>query len=256
MNPNAIASGVDCKDETAGDDACATVNGMDTVGTLGGVFTTKWASPHDTPGNGESPDVQPFEFFEGGVNLTENNLSACFTTFFANTRSSAELGATIFDFAGGSFPLCGINANKLCTAPSEGNPNPIIDPNDFESFITKFDVTLHSTGGQTVFDVKLEEDASFDTGESCKIIAINGCASGAPALPVTNFHNGTAVQVCDSLGATDIVVRIECDTFDNGFINSVTARASSTNNAASDLTDSDIMTQGQACTVAVSPRLV
>src|SRR5262249_34960428 len=144
----------------------------------------------------------------------------------------------------------------LCSDPTVlGHANPRIDPSDFSSFLTDFDVTISKSGPAGLFDLKLEEDATFQQGETCQIIAINGCSSGAPALPVTGFENGSPVQVCDTLGATDVTVRIECDTLANGFINSVTARASSVDNAASDLSASDTMTQAQACSATTSPSI-
>jgi hypothetical protein len=51
-------------------------------------------------------------FFEGGINLTEvfagaaGGAPSCFSTFIANTRSSQELTATLFDFARGSLGGC------------------------------------------------------------------------------------------------------------------------------------------------------
>ena len=47
------------------------------------------------------------EFFEGGVNLTVNQLAGrCFNTFLADTRSSQSLTATLFDFSRGQLGAC------------------------------------------------------------------------------------------------------------------------------------------------------
>ena len=47
------------------------------------------------------------EFFEGGVDLTVNNLAGkCFNTFLADTRSSQSLTATLFDFSRGQLGAC------------------------------------------------------------------------------------------------------------------------------------------------------
>ena len=44
-------------------------------------------------------------FFEGGIDLTANEIEGCFSTFLAETRSSPEM-AVLLDFALGSFESC------------------------------------------------------------------------------------------------------------------------------------------------------
>ena len=103
-----VAHGVDCKSTTGGDATCATVNGPS-------------QSPLDPPWDTENKDgggnLRTAEFFEGGLNLTEKGLGGkCFNTFLANTRSSQELGATLFDFASGKLGSCGLT---MTTTPSQ-----------------------------------------------------------------------------------------------------------------------------------------
>jgi hypothetical protein len=98
-----VASGGDCKDAGTLDDICATTNSgpkeeNDNI-------TTKWLTADATLGVGTT--VVPPDFFEGGINLTKVlGGAACFSTFVADTRSSQELTATLFDFARGQLGGC------------------------------------------------------------------------------------------------------------------------------------------------------
>jgi uncharacterized repeat protein (TIGR01451 family) len=87
-NLTLIASGGICG-AAANDDVCAIAN-ADTI-------TTPW-SPTSHEKN---------TFVETGIDL-DNVLKSggCFTTFLAETRSSAELTATLKDYAGGQFDTC------------------------------------------------------------------------------------------------------------------------------------------------------
>ncbi|MDP3979067.1 MAG: hypothetical protein Q8P85_13945 [Pseudomonas sp.] len=60
----------------------------------------------------------PFEsFFEGGINVTQLlGSTPCFASFLAETRSSASQTAQLKDFVLASFPVCGIDVEKECSA--------------------------------------------------------------------------------------------------------------------------------------------
>ena len=59
------------------------------------------------------------EFFEGGLNLTQEGLGGkCFNTFIGDTRSSTSLTATLFDFAAGQLGSCESN---ITTTPKKGD---------------------------------------------------------------------------------------------------------------------------------------
>ncbi len=112
LGTTSVAHGVDCKSTAGGDTACATVNG--TTNGVGGTITTPWLTANKDDGAGHS--LRTAEFFEGGLNLTQSNLGdRCFNTFVSNTRSSQQLSATIFDFAGASIGEC---TSKTTTTPS------------------------------------------------------------------------------------------------------------------------------------------
>src|SRR6266508_1246171 len=87
-----IASGQLCG--TGTDDACSTVNRV--------AISPPWAHPDK---NGGALDA--FEFFEGGVDVGPAGAATCFATAVMNTRSSASLTATLFDYARFSLPVCG-----------------------------------------------------------------------------------------------------------------------------------------------------
>jgi uncharacterized repeat protein (TIGR01451 family) len=91
-----VASGVPCTGAPAVDFACGATNA--------GTITAPWPYQGRDGVPGEFPAGT---FFEGGINLSELGLDAgCFSTFFAETRSSASVDATLSDFANGEFSLC------------------------------------------------------------------------------------------------------------------------------------------------------
>lgn len=109
------ASGVDCESAATplDDDACATVNT--------GTITTPWLTANRQDGVGHSLRVS--EFFEGGINLTDTGLgNRCFNTFLADTRSSATVEATLFDFSRGVLGQC---ESETVTTPVDGDGNEI-----------------------------------------------------------------------------------------------------------------------------------
>ena len=108
----------DCSDflsGTAFDDICAVVNGVHCV-------TTPW-NPADqglktdgsdadnctTGGNGQNePVLDVNQFFEGGFDLTEAGIDlGCISNVLFETRTSAEVSATLKDYSIGEFDTCG-----------------------------------------------------------------------------------------------------------------------------------------------------
>lgn len=88
---NPFVSGAKCAPGTH--DACGVVNEAP--------LTTPWSSPDK---NGGPLDTNAF--YEGFVRLPASQVTGCFSTFVANTRSSTSPTATIHDFSRGSFPRC------------------------------------------------------------------------------------------------------------------------------------------------------
>jgi hypothetical protein len=96
-----VASGVDCRSTTTtiDDPACGAANRQS--------ITTPWLTAAFTQSPKVGHTLPTAQFFEGGVNLTDSHLGGkCFATFLGDTRSSASLTATLFDFSGGELGQC------------------------------------------------------------------------------------------------------------------------------------------------------
>ncbi|MDP9331128.1 MAG: hypothetical protein M3P11_10890 [Actinomycetota bacterium] len=113
LGTTAVANGGDCQSNLGGDTICATTNGSAPPG-LNHSITTPWPTSNKTDGPGHT--LRPSEFFEGGIDLTANNLGGkCFNTFIGDTRSSQSLTATLFDYARGVLGECSVS---VTTTPS------------------------------------------------------------------------------------------------------------------------------------------
>jgi len=119
LNTVSVAPGFDCRSSQAfnghdpipaGDKSCAVSN-------LGGISGIPWLTVKKTT-VGHALDTA--EFYEGGINLTLSGFGdKCFNTFVGDTRSSQELGATIFDYARGELGEC---ASTTTTMQNQANP--------------------------------------------------------------------------------------------------------------------------------------
>ena len=115
-----FGSGGDCKTTTPPDVLCATTNSG--ANAFNGNIQTSWLTADATLGVGNT--VVPPDFFEGAINLTDafagsgTPAPSCFNTFVADTRSSKETTATLFDFARGTLGQCNVT---MTTAPSLGS---------------------------------------------------------------------------------------------------------------------------------------
>ena len=108
----------DCVPGSDFDNGCATVN------------NSTIAVPWDYLFKGESIGgwIPLGGFFEGGIDLTANEIEGCFSTFLAETRSSPEITAVLLDFALGSFESC---EGTVTTTPSSlSGPAALTDTND------------------------------------------------------------------------------------------------------------------------------
>ena len=150
LGTTSVAHGVDCKVTFGNDSVCATTNS----GTLpiNTPITTPWptSNKQDGPGN----TLRTAEFFEGGIDLTANNLGGkCFNVFIADTRSSQSLTATLFDFARGVLGECGVS---VTTTPSQttrqlSSPDPITDLADISGTTSSGGTGPNPTGTMTFF---------------------------------------------------------------------------------------------------------
>lgn len=93
----------------ASSNGCATVNNT--------TIEAPWDDNYSFKGSAKSGWIPLGGFFEGGIDLTAMNLSGCFSSFLAETRSSPEITAVLKDFALGNFESCG---STLTTVPGDG----------------------------------------------------------------------------------------------------------------------------------------
>jgi len=120
LGTTAVGNGGDCQGASGLDAICATTNGSAAPG-LNAAITTPWLTANTADNVGHT--LQPSEFFEGGIDLTTENLGGkCFNTFVGDTRSSQSLTATIFDYAAGTLGEC---TSTTQTTPKQGDGTPI-----------------------------------------------------------------------------------------------------------------------------------
>ena len=117
LSDDPVASGVDCRNALIdpNDEACGAANRVP--------ITTPWLTAAKVLNPDVGHDLPIALFFEGGVNLTQSDLGGtCFNTFIADTRSSAEPNATLFDFSRGQLGLC---TTDVETTPVDNAGTPI-----------------------------------------------------------------------------------------------------------------------------------
>ncbi|MFN3842850.1 MAG: hypothetical protein ACK4RW_06225 [Rehaibacterium terrae] len=233
-----VGTGIVC---TAGDTACATTNFA--------AVASPWAY---TPKSGTA-NVFPAEaFYEGGINITALFGDRCFASFLANSRSSHSETADLKDFALGDFNTCGsIAVTKACATDLSGNPSLIENGTKVR---TVFDVEITNDGlGSPIHDIQLREDATAQSKENCKIIAVDGGAPLDIALP-----QGAWVDVPGGplAGGATRFVTVQCDHSAIALRNAVSARASQTSGGARSLVDSFEMAAGDVCPATLNPDVL
>lgn len=263
LDTNPVVTGGDCQDGSGTASICATVNRTPLLHSDGGV---PWLTQTKAGSGLTSADLDTGEFFEGGIDLTANNLQGCFSRFLADTRSSATPTATLFDFAVGEFDLCGFSVGKKCDTGASNNPHVLADGSTLE---TQFDVSIVNEGLATLYNIRLHEDVTFSAGESCRITAISG-GTNPTTVPAGGIIIGSNSvppfdqKVADSLGGgATMHVTVVCDSPSrNPFLNSVTAKANPlSDSSGTDLTDSHTVVQStdqtnEACPFTNNPTLV
>ena len=231
LTASPIATGGDCKTNSAGATLCGTTNG-NPGGTalLASLGQVPWLTQTKVQKSSSltSADLDVAEFFEGAIDLTANGISGCFTKYLANTRSSTSPTATIFDYAVGSFPLCGISVGKACT----GTPS----TPDGSTLVSTFNVAINTTGPGAQTNVTLAENVTLNAGEGCAIFGVtaptgatvnSAVANASPQTPVY-FSGTTAITIFDSQpGNTTGTVQVVCATIGrNPFLNAVKVESS------------------------------
>jgi len=154
---NLVADGKKCTDAPAVDKACAVTNSDD--------INPSW-NFDDKAVAGTNNLIPPESFFEGGIDLDKlfDGNAPCFSSFFAETRSSQSVTATLKDFSGGSFDTCvppkittkvsdssiDIGGSVTDTATLSGNDGPASGTVDFFVCGPKDVATACASGGTKV----------------------------------------------------------------------------------------------------------
>jgi uncharacterized repeat protein (TIGR01451 family) len=165
-----------CGPSLTNDDACAIAN----------------SSPITTPWSPTSHDTNTF--VETGIDLTTllGSAGGCFTNFLAETRSSAQITATLKDFAGGSFSTC-VPPVITTTATPGGSQDPIGVSNEHDvASISGVTGRPDPTGTIT-----------FSLCNPSQVTPGSGCVSGGTQVgsPVT-IANGSATSANASAALT------------------------------------------------------
>jgi hypothetical protein len=109
LGTTALATGGKCG--AAASDLCAIANDTNSVTTPWQTQNKASSTPQNKTGLGNT--LSSDQFFEGGIDLTANHLdkdatgnTICVNRFLFDTRSSATLGSTLFDFTAGNVSTC------------------------------------------------------------------------------------------------------------------------------------------------------
>ncbi|MCM2357545.1 MAG: hypothetical protein NDI77_05305 [Geobacteraceae bacterium] len=210
---------VDCFNAPAGD-ICGTINQGPT------------ASPWTYIPKGVATDSPfiTFGFMEIGVNLSRvfQGTVPCFSTFVAETRSSAEPNASQKDFVMGSFNVCGIDVSKDCT---NNQANVDVTPIQFS-----YDVggCITNTGFGSVTDFALSD--SPDPLTNLKFYRPNSgfepdataCESYGTLKAIVDAGNATEINSSASIAPDERIIWLASFTSTvNGQHDTVTATARS-----------------------------
>jgi hypothetical protein len=165
-----FSSNADCKVAGGGptDVLCATTNAKcaDTTLACGkqwnDTVATPWLTSDATLGVGKNQIVSP-DFFEGGINITKlfgsagQTAPSCFATVVPDTRSSASITATLFDFVTAQLGECHsstvtspVDAATAGTA-NEGPPASSIPVDPADAAVTVKDKTTVTVTGVSPF---------------------------------------------------------------------------------------------------------
>jgi|GEM_PF-1313796 hypothetical protein len=145
---------------TGGSESGGTLNDITATAPVGSVVSISNGSPQAVPGGscpawqhtpktGPNGTIQTNSFFEGAINLDAFPAlqGACFSSFLAETRSSASVTATLKDFVLGQFNTC---ASIEVTKTADSNAV-------CAGHTTTYTYLVHNTSGVTE-DVTLVDD--------------------------------------------------------------------------------------------------
>ena len=145
--------------------------------------TAPWTYFNKDVGQGDTAtNFPPAAFFEGGINLTDLGIAACFTNFIAESRSSTSITAVLKDFAtpAGGFNLCDIEVTKNCA-------NPRLDQSG-NNIIYDISGKVTNTGIGTLSNVTLSDDPTASSA-----FQVVDCTTNTPTganFPLASLAGG------------------------------------------------------------------
>lgn len=182
LDPNPVGTGGDCQGAAGLDSICATTNGSASPG-LNASITTQWLT---ADGATAGHTLAPSEFFEGGIDLTAENLGdKCFNTFVGDTRSSQSLTATIFDYATDTLGEC---LSTTTTSPVDASdtsqpPATRIPGDPLAAVVTVKDKTIIDVTGLDTFSGSISWHICGPTASDSTAL----CTSGGVDLGSQNI---------------------------------------------------------------------
>src|SRR5258706_7735348 len=191
-----------CKPDVGGSDFCGQVNDaftqvIATKGKFAGqpVLVAANVATGGWPFNEKTAGATSFvtgEFLEIGVDLNKifSGTLPCFSTFFAETRSSTSATASLSDLTTPvSFPLCSLKVNKTCDSAQVVNGNQV-------QYNFSGDVT--NTGSNTLY-----KPAVYDTPPSATLVP-NSLTVIQPAGPIPG-NSSTGGHYTGSFVSTSVL---------------------------------------------------
>lgn len=182
----------ECNIMSGNNDLCGIVNPVNVTSPWG--FTDKHL--------GATANFEPGEILEVGLDLNAIfNTAPCFTTFFAETRSSTSPTATLSDFTTPvSFPLCAIGVAKSC------NGDGVVSA-DGSSVAYAWTVTVTNTGSASLYNPTVTD--TYPDGTSQSILVPSSCGStpnclaskASATVPIT--FTATSSNVTNPLSVTN-----------------------------------------------------
>jgi hypothetical protein len=195
-NQQAVGGGGDCKGAPIPEpNLCATTNSGPLITNTN--IQTPWLTADATIGVGHT--VVPPDFFEGGIDLTKafqgvaGGVPSCFNTFIADTRSSQQPTATLFDYARGALGECkttlttkaGDTANGGTASPTSIGTGVVSSGTDTATLT----VTGTSTFSGTLTWYLCGPDAALTTCDKTKGVLVT---TTTPVTTNGSYVSGTA----------------------------------------------------------------
>lgn len=238
---------------------CSTNGGVLPCGRTNALPIDMYWPPYTTSGAKAGPGI----FLEVGVNVSViaksfNLPTPCFSSFLAESRSSATANSVLKDLVYGAFPVCSIKVGKSCP---QSSTNPTIN-SDGTSLHVAFNVPITNSGFGSLSKITLT-DTLVDSSHRCTLTKV-----GATTTSVAFIDGSTAVAVADSLaGGATLNTVVECDTYPpaqnvNPFYNSITASAQTGTTAGSptisdshSVTDDPSKSIHESCALNTNPSV-